>query len=155
GDDNAVASIILKKAAPETRTIKNSFNYILWYAKRIEQLKVRKLFRQRQMSDGTTEDPKKLALWLVLPDGTERPLTTDEKREDEPVPEGAEIFRADKVRDSGRMEGRVFEFPFRGEVLEPGEQHCWRGDPEEMERLKRADRLLRTRETLAYKYFLS
>jgi adenine-specific DNA-methyltransferase len=155
GDENAIASIAFKKASPETRTIKNAFNYILWYAKRSEQLKVRKLFRQRQMSDGTTEDPKKLALWLILPDGTERPLTTDEKREDTPMPEDAAVFRADKVRDSGRMNDRVFEFQFRGESLGPGEQHCWRGDPTEMERLKRADRLLRTRETLAYKYFLS
>ena len=154
GDENSIASIAFKKASPETRTIKNAFNYILWYAKKSEVVKVRKLFRLRQMSDGTTEDPKKLALWLVLPDGTERPLTTDEKREDEPMPEGAVVFRADKVRDAGRMKDRVFNFHFRGESLDPGEQHCWRGDPSEMERLQRSDRLLRTRETLAYKYFL-
>ena len=155
GDDNCVATIAFKKASPETRTIKNAFNYILWYAKQSSQVKVRKLFRQREMSDGTTEDPKKLALWMVLPNGSERPLTTDEKREDQPLPEGAKVFRADKVRDSGRMEDRVFEFDFRGENLWPGEKHCWRGDSTEMERLKRADRLLRTRETLAYKYFLA
>jgi adenine-specific DNA-methyltransferase len=155
GDENVVASIIFKKASPETRTIKNAFNYILWYAKKIDQMKVKKLFRQRELSDGTTEDPKKLALWLVSPDGTERPLTTDEKREDVALPKGASVFRADKVRDSGRIEGRVFNFSFRGEFLGSGEKHCWRGDPVEMERLKRADRLLRTRETLAYKYFLS
>lgn len=155
GEDNVIASIAFKKASPETRTIKNAFNYILWYSKSKEQLKVRKLFKQRELSEGTTEDPKKLALWLILPDGTERPLTTDEKREDVPLPEGALVFRADKVRDSGRMDDRVFSFSFRGEILDPGEQQCWRGDPEEMERLKRADRLLRTRETLAYKYFLA
>lgn len=155
GDDNCIASIVFKKASPETRTIKNAFNYVLWYSKRSEHVKVRKLFRQREMSDGTTEDPKKLALWLVLPGGSERPLTTDEKREDVALPEGASVFRADKVRDSGQMDGRVFSFEFRGERLRPGEKHCWRGDHEEMERLKRADRLLRTRETLAYKYFLS
>ena len=155
GDENSITSIAFKKASPETRTIKNAFNYILWYAKKSEAVKVRKLFRPRQLSDGTTEDPKKLALWLVLPDGTERPLTTDEKREDEPMPENALVFRADKVRDSGRMKDRVFNFNFRGESLDAGEQHCWRGDASEMERLKRADRLLRTRETLAYKYFLA
>jgi adenine-specific DNA-methyltransferase len=155
GDENSVASIVFKKASPETRTIKNAFNYILWYAKHIKEVKAKKLFRERQLSDGTTEDPKKLALWLVLPDGTERSLTTDEKREDQPIPEGSQVFRADKVRDAGRMEERVFNFSFRGEDLDPGEKHCWRGDLAEMERLKRADRLLRTRETLAYKYFIT
>ncbi|KWA79431.1 DNA methylase [Burkholderia ubonensis] len=155
GDENCIATIIFKKASPETRTIKNAFNYILWYAKESDKVKVRKLFRQRAMSDGTTEDPKKLALWMVLPDGSQRPLTTDEKREDQPLPDGAMVFRADKVRDAGRMEERVFAFEFLGEKLWPGEKHCWRGDIDEMRRLMRADRLLRTRETLAYKYFLS
>ena len=68
GAHNAVASIAVKKAAPDTKTIKNSFNYLLWYSRNIEKLKVRKLYRQRELADGTTEDPKKLALWLVLPD---------------------------------------------------------------------------------------
>ena len=155
GDENAIATIVYKKASPETRTIRNNFNYLLWYARDAKAAKTRKLFRRRELSDGTTEDPKKLALWLVLPTGEERPLTTDEKREDEPLPSGAMVFRADKVRDAGRLEDRVFLFDFNGEKLDPGEKHCWRGDPAEMERLKRADRLLRTRETLAYKYFLS
>jgi adenine-specific DNA-methyltransferase len=155
GDNNAIASIIFKKASPETRTIKNAFNYILWYAKNKDSAKIKKLFRRRELSDGTTEDPKKLALWLVIPDGYQRPLTTEEKREEIPLPENALVFRADKVRDSGKMENRDFSFAFRGESLLPGDKHCWRGDKQEMKRLKYADRLLRTRETLAYKYFLN
>jgi adenine-specific DNA-methyltransferase len=155
GDTNIVATITFKKASPDTRTIKNSFNYILWYARNIEQVKAHKLFRRRTIADGSTEDPKKLALWLITPDGTERPLTTDEKRSQMPLPKGAMVFRADKVRDSGKIEGRDFTFEFRGESLTPGPKHCWRGDPDEMLRLSRSERLLRTRETLAYKYFMS
>ena len=155
GNQNSVASIAFKKASPDTKTIKNAFNYVLWYARDIDRVKIRKLFRKRELSDGTTEDPKKLALWLVLSDGKERPLTTEEKRQETPLPEGAVVFRADKVRDAGKMADRVFNFEFCGETLDPGDKHCWRGDPAEMERLRRADRLLRTRKTLAYKYFLS
>lgn len=155
GDTNSVATITFKKASPDTRTIKNSFNYIIWYAKNIEEVKAKKLFRQRKIADGTTEDPKKLALWLIMSSGVERPLTTEEKRSESPLPEGAIVFRADKVRDSGKIEGRDFDFEFKGEVLSPGPRHCWRGDPDEMNRLKYANRLLRTRETLAYKYFMS
>ena len=155
GSQNVVASIAVKKASPDTRTIKNTFNYILWYARQVEEVKARKLYRQRVLAEGTTEDPKKLALWLVLPDGTQRPLTTDEKRQEATPPKEAMVFRADKVRDLGPTEDRVFGFEFCGETLYPGDKHCWRGDPVEMQRLGRADRLLRTRETLAYKYFLS
>ncbi len=154
GDGNAVATIAFRKAAPETTTIKNSFNYILWYARDAEHVKVRKLFRERELSDGTTEDPKKLALWAVLSSGEERPLTTDEKREEVELPAGTRVFRADKVRDAGAMKGRVFAFDFRREELMPGDGHCWRGNVTQMTRLKLADRLLRTKETLAYKYFI-
>jgi len=107
------------------------------------------------MADGSTEDPKKLALWLVKPDGEERPLTTEEKRSEDPLPAGAFVFRADKVRDGGKIDGRDYVFDFRGETLTPGPKHSWRGDLDEMNRLQRSDRLLRTRETLAYKYFMS
>ena len=155
GSQNVVATIAVKKASPDTRTIKNTFNYVLWYAREADEAKARKLYRHRELAEGTTEDPKKLALWLVLPDGTQRPLTTQEKRQETTPPKESMIFRADKVRDSGQMEDRVFGFEFFGETLYPGDKHCWRGDPVEMDRLRRADRLLRTRETLAYKYFLS
>lgn len=154
GEQNVIATIAYSKASPDTKTIKNSFNYILWYAKDIEQVKTRKLFRKRIMSDGTTEDPKKLALWLLTPDGEQRPLSTEEKRGQKSLPDDALVFRADKVRDSGKIEGRDFIFNFRGESLTPGPKHSWRGTPEEMARLKKSHRLLRTRETLAYKYFL-
>ena len=73
---NAVATIVWKKGAPSSKTIKNAFNYILWYAKDVDACKVRKLYRSREVNEGSTEDPKKLALWGELPDGITRPLTT-------------------------------------------------------------------------------
>jgi adenine-specific DNA-methyltransferase len=155
GCEHAIATIAYKKSAPETRTIKNGFNYLLWYAKDSSKVRTRKIFRPRRMGEGTTEDPKKLALWLRMPDGFERPLTTDEKREEVPLPVGAEVFRADKVRDTGKLPDRDFLFDFEGELLSPGPNHCWRGKPDEMRRLKLAERLLRTEQTLAYKLFTS
>ena len=155
GAMNAVATIAYKKSAPATKTIKNGFNYLLWYCKDRERIRVRKLFRPRTIGEGTTEDPKKLALWLRLPDGSERSLTTEEKREDTPLPEGAKVFRADKVRDSGKLPEKDFVYEFHGEKLAPGPSHSWRGRVDEMDRLKFSDRLLRTEETLAFKLFMS
>ena len=155
GDGNCVATIALAKAAPETRTIKNSFNYLLWYARDIEHVKAHKLFRPRAIADGSTEDPKKLALWLRMPDGSERALRTEEKRSEVAVPPEASVFRAGSVRDTGELPGRTFVFRFRGEDLVPGRGQSWRGGAEEMQRLARAERLLRTRMTLAYKYYMT
>ncbi len=155
GSDNYVSTIIIKKASPESRTIKNACNYVLWVAKNKKVVKVRKIFRPRKISDGTTEDPKKLALWAHYPSGFERPLTTAEKRGEIQLDEGVVVFRADKVRDDAIIEDRIYEFDFRGERLLPGNGHCWRGDMEQMSRLEFANRLMRTKETLAYKYYMT
>ena len=61
GPQNAVATIVWKKGAPRSKTIKNAFNYILWYAKDTDVCKVRKVYRPRDVNEGSTEDPKKLA----------------------------------------------------------------------------------------------
>ena len=153
GSKNFVATIAYKKAAPDTKTIKKGFNYLLWYCKEIDNITINKIFRERRVSDGTTEDPKKLALWLRMPNGYERPLTTEEKREEVELPNDAEVFRVDKVRDSGTNQDRAFEFEFEGEILTPGDGFMWRGNYEEMQRLKYADRLIRTQQTLGYKLF--
>jgi adenine-specific DNA-methyltransferase len=153
--ENEVATIAYKKAAPITSTIKNGFNYLLWYARDIENVYVRKLYRTRSIGEGTTEDPKKLALWLEMPNGNARPLTTEEKREEVELQPEAVVFRADKVRDSGGDNEKDFVFNFCGEQLKPGDGFSWRGNPDEMRRLKEANRIIRTDETLAYKFFMS
>lgn len=151
--ENEVATIAYKKAAPETKTIKNGFNYILWYATDISKAQCFKVLRRRRLSDGTTDDPKKLALWLRMPDGFERPLTTEEKREVVAVPEGAIIFRVDKVRDTGVLKDRIFPLSLFGEDLMPGSGFVWRGDRVEMKRLRDAERLVRTDQTVGFKLF--
>jgi adenine-specific DNA-methyltransferase len=152
GASNFIATIAWKKAAPETATIKNTFNYVLWVAKNAEGVKVRKLFRPRRISDGSTEDPKKLALWGAFPDGTERPLTTAEKREEVPLPAGTRVYRMDKIVDPGS--DRVFPVTVGDEVLAPPAGFQWRGDPVEMGRLVLADRVRKTRDGVGYRLFL-
>jgi adenine-specific DNA-methyltransferase len=80
GADNRCAAIAWKKAAPDTKTIKNTFNYVLWFAKNIEVVKTYRLFKRRTGAEGTTEDPAKLALWADFSNGETRPLTATEKR---------------------------------------------------------------------------
>ena len=154
GDNNCVSTVAYKKGSAQAKRIKNSFNYLLWYAKDADLVSVNKVFRKRRVSDGTTEDPKKLALWLRLENGFERPLTTDEKREKVHLPDGAKVFRADKVRNRGSGDERSFAFDFNGETVNPGRGYIWRGDLVQMERLRLADRLLRTSKALAYKFYL-
>lgn len=153
GAENFVATIVWKKAAPDTSTIRNAFNYLLWVAKDVQMLKVRKLYRARRLSDGSTEDPKKLALWGEFPDQPERPLTTEEKRGELGLPAGTRVFRMDKIVDQG-VEARVFPLQVRGESLLPPKGFQWRGDQEEMQRLVIADRVRRTKDGVGFRLFL-
>ena len=45
GKNNQCPTIVWKKASPESSTIRNSFNYIVWYAKDLSKLKVHRLFK--------------------------------------------------------------------------------------------------------------
>jgi adenine-specific DNA-methyltransferase len=154
--ENQCATIVWKKASPETKIVRNSFNYLLWYAKNIGELskKTKKLFNERIGTEGTTEDPKKLALWADFPDGESRPLTTEEKRNIWGLPDGTRVFRVDKIVDRGETDGR-FGFEFGDELYWPKSGFSWRGGPEEMDRLKEAGRIVVTPEGLGYKFYIS
>ena len=155
GSNNCVSTISLRKSAPETKTIKNASNYLLWYARNVDLVKTRKLYRERRITDGSTEDPRKLPLWALLADGSELPLTTEEKREELPLPPSSTVYRVATVRDAGSIDGRVFDIHFRGESISPGRKNCWRGTYDEMSRLITAGRISRTPESLGYKLFIS
>ena len=151
GPQNAVATIVWKKGAPRSRTIKNAFNYILWYAKDADACKVRKMYRPRDVNEGSTEDPKKLALWGELPDGTARPLTTDEKRAPWLVPEGTRVFRIQDLEGTGEL----FAVEIDGRNYWPRKGRRWRGNPEQFERLKCAGRISVTdKEGLGFRFFV-
>ena len=153
GAKNYVATIAWKKSAPDAKRIKRTFNYLLWAAKDIDDLKVRKVFRQRSPNEGSTEDPKKLALSVVLASGEARTMTTDEKRDPKLLPVGAEIFRVQDIETPG-VNGNRENFIFRGKPFLPKSNKSWRGKPDEMQRLLQAARISQTDEGLGYRFFL-
>ena len=151
GPQNAVATIVWKKGAPRSKTIINAFNYILWYAKNADACKVRKMYRSREANEGSTEDPRKLALWGELPDGTTRPLTTDEKRAPWLVPEGTRIFRIQDLEGTGEL----FGIDIEGTEYWPRKGRRWRGNREQFQRLKCAGRISVTdQEGLGFRFFV-
>lgn len=101
--ENEVSTIVWQKGTPTAKHIRNSFNYLLWYAKNIEQLKTNKLYYERTGIEGTTEDPRKLPLWGEFHNGETRTLTTDEKRNLYATKANAKIFRVDKIIERGEM----------------------------------------------------
>lgn len=157
GSENECATIVWKKGTPTAKIIRNSFNYILWYGKKIESLstKIHKLFTERTGIEGSTEDPRKLALWGDFKNGETRPLTTDEKRNILATLENANIFRVDKVIERGDDPERKFAVNLDGEDFTPKSGYCWRGKQEQIDRLIKGNRLIRTKEGYGYKFYIS
>ena len=152
--ENEVSTIVWKKGTPTAKHVRNSFNYLLWYAKNIEQLKTNKLYYERTGIEGTTEDPRKLPLWGEFHNGETRTLTTDEKRNLYVTKANARIFRVDKIIERGEDPERKFAFKFDGESYTPKNGYVWRGKADQMERLKKLNRIIKTREGFGYKFFI-
>jgi adenine-specific DNA-methyltransferase len=152
---NEVATIVWKKGTPVSKTIRNSFNYLLWYAKDKEKVKSRKIFFERTGIEGTTEDPKKLALWGEFANGEVRTLTTNEKRNILLTREKANVFRVDKIIERGDDEDKQFEFEFEGQKYTPDKGYQWRGDKIQMQRLLEANRILKTKDGFGFKFYIT
>lgn len=157
GHENECATIVWKKGTPTAKIIRNSFNYLLWYAKDIEKVgdKVHKLYVERSGIEGSTEDPRKLALWGDFNNGETRPLTTDEKRNILLTSQNAKIFRVDKVIERGDDEDRRFPITLDGIEFTPKNGYVWRGNANQMQRLIEKNRLIKTSEGYGYKFYIS
>lgn len=157
GKENECATIVWKKGTPTAKILRNSFNYLLWYGKNIAAVgnKAHKLFTERTGIEGSTEDPRKLALWGEFVNGEVRQLTTDEKRNIITTSEIAKVFRVDKVIERGNDEQRIFPFGIDGDEFTPKIGYCWRGNLEQMQKLRDNNRLIKTQEGYGYKFYIS
>ena len=155
GAANCASVISWKKAAPETSFLKNTTNYLLWYVQDRRQAAARahKLYRPRRISDGTTEDPRKLALWGEFAEEPPRTLTTEEKRNPELLPRGTSVFRVDKLTNKASS-GNRDPVEWEGKSFTPGAGNVWKTDPEGMQRLIDAGRVIETRSGLSYRFYL-
>ena len=156
GSSNQCATIVWKKGTSDSNTIRNAFNYILWYTKDLKQAssKIHKLFSTRLGNEGSTEDPRKLALWGEFFNGESRQLSTDEKRNILSTRENAKVFRVDPILAAGDDEERKSPIIFEGKQFIPKTGQCWRGKPQELPRLLYAKRIIKTDDGFGYKFYV-
>ena len=83
-----------------TRTLATLGDFLLWYARDPERLKVRKLFEEQPAAPGEGN-----ARWVLLPDGGYRGVKAAEKRGEAPLPEGARLYKPDNLQGQGASRG--------------------------------------------------
>jgi adenine-specific DNA-methyltransferase len=149
GSENFCSLITVKKTGGlGTDLLKNVSDYIVWYAKDREQVKYRKLLASKAVGEGRTTGARYDQ--LLMPDGSRRPLTSEERSDPSLIPKDARPLQIDNLVSSGITPSCIFPFEYEGVTYNPGGQRSWKTNREGMTRLAIAGRLMGTGRSLRY-----
>ncbi|MBH1432070.1 site-specific DNA-methyltransferase [Stenotrophomonas maltophilia] len=143
GAGNLVAIIPFVKTSGKGGALLDSVNdYIVWYARSVERIKYRQLFKERSqksLDQGYT--------WGEFPNGLRRRLGKAEIASD-----GLQVKRliSAPINSQSGGDNSRFVVPLDGRAFLPSKATFWKTNPEGMVRLARANRLLGVGDTLAY-----
>jgi len=120
-----------------------SGDYVLWYAKDLEQLKSRPLYRRASERQGYG--------WIQFADGTFRGLTAAEKSDPNfDLPEGSRLYKPDNIQSQGAA-AVAQPFTFGGKTYMPGTSSHWKANyPDGMNRLAWAKRIHVAKNSIQY-----
>jgi len=149
GSENFVSAVTFAKTTSATsENLASTNDYLLWYARNIDQLKYRQLYLDKEFGGQGAS----AYTWVELADGTRRQMTNEEKTDPALLPPQARIFAIDNLT-SQRPPGD-FPVEFRGRVYRP-KRGYWKTGEEGMERLKQARRLEPSGDYLRYVRYLT
>jgi len=152
GDQNFCSLISFQKTAavssPEARTnvIGSLGDYILWYAKSIEQVKYRQPYLRKAVGEGAGAAYKS----VLTPDGTKRPITNEELDDPSRLPQGARVFQATSLQSPGFSETLSQPIDFQGQSYAPNSNSHWKTTIKGIGRLVLAQRVQRSGNSIRY-----
>ena len=140
----------VKTTSATTELLGTTSDYLLWYARGKPTVKYRQLYTYKDLiGDGGSGYNR-----VLLPDGTRRLLSVEEKRNPDLLPQGSKIYSLDNLTSSRPAQlGDVREFAFKGKVFSPG-KGTFKTDKPGLESLAKANRLEVAGNTLRYVRFL-
>jgi adenine-specific DNA-methyltransferase len=151
GDRNFVSLITTKKSGGMGQAyIDNISDYILWYAKDAASAKYHAPYYEKDLKEGAGARYRSVQSL----DGAIRPLKLAEAIGEEALPEGDKVFLAGPLTSETASESTLFEFALNGHKLRP-RKGGWKTNAGGMERLFKANRLLKTKEFVNYKIFFN
>jgi adenine-specific DNA-methyltransferase len=134
----------------ETSTIARLGDFLLWYARDLETVRIQKLFQEQPTIPGEGN-----ARWVLLPDGTYRGVTAAEKRGDDPLPSGSRFYTPDNMQSQGAA-NEPQPFVFEGATYNPNAGAHWKANyPKGLERLAAARRIHVAKNSIRYRRFVT
>jgi len=145
GADNFVRQIIFRTSGSlQSDGLASIADYVLWYAKNINQHKFRELFTEREIGEGTVYTS------VELVDGSRRKMTSEERSGSKKLSVGTKIYCTENLVSSGYTRSCIYPFEFESQVYNPTSGKSWKTNLTGMEALVQARRLDASGKTLRY-----
>jgi adenine-specific DNA-methyltransferase len=154
GADNFCGVITVKKTtgagSPSigTEVLPATTDFLLWYARNIEQVKYRQLYLPRLGEGWVNYD------YVREPDGTHRRMTGEERESWSSLPPGSSVYRRDNLTSASSVGEASAPFEYKGNFYYPG-GGGWKTSKEGLKRLSQLERLEAYGKTLSYRRFAS
>jgi adenine-specific DNA-methyltransferase len=146
---NFCSQIAFSKTTSSSSTALSSvFDYILWYARDVKQLKYRQIYEPRK----PIENPNERYVCVETDDGTIIDLSKAQKEGLEPIPAGRFLRLDNPTSQDPSKEPQPFEFEGRT-VYPPTKRHWSIQWPEGMERVRAAGLFYLAGNTLVWKNY--
>lgn len=154
GDSNFVREIVYQKttgagAPGELKALPSVCDFILWYAKDIEKIKYRRLYKDKifggEGASGYTN--------VELKDGTRRSMTSEEREDIDLLPTGSRIFAYDNTVSQASSESSRFPLVVDGQTYQLS-SGSWKTHEAGMQKLILANRLVAARNIPNYIRYL-
>jgi len=149
GSSNFVSAICFQKTGGQrTNLLARTADFVLWYARDLERMKYRQLYRGK----GEDTDAAESYGLVELRTGERRSLSRDELDGRLELPEGSRRFQATTL--TSQNPGSRFEVQFDGRTYYPSANQWWKTDSVRMARLISERRILASGNSLRYVRYL-
>jgi adenine-specific DNA-methyltransferase len=155
GCENFVSQIIYTKTSgATTNTIGSVADYIIWYCKDINSVKIRQLFIEKNFDDESNN-----FRFIELENGERMTISNWESKNNTSFsyknkPVGSKVFRISDLTSQTGSESIRYPIVFNGKEYKVSTTRGWRTSKEGMERIIKQNRVVALDKSLAYVYYL-
>lgn len=149
GSENFVSEIIvLKTAGKGARYLDPINDFLILYAKNIEQLKYRQLFSSKEFGSDKASEYR----YVMFEDGTFRTLKKEEIERGK-IPENGKLFRPSALTSQTGSASTIFDFEYKGKKYKPS-SGGWKTSVSGMQKLAEKKRLMPRDNSISYVRYL-
>jgi adenine-specific DNA-methyltransferase len=145
GSENFVSIISYATTSGfDSATLARNGDYIIWYSKKIENVKYRQLYKPKDI-DITSGNYR----WVMLPNGSYRGATAEELRGVKKIPEGSKLYQPTSLISQGETSSPQ-DFIFGGKKYVSGKNQHWKTSLKGLERIGEQNRIHVAKNSIRY-----